>query len=103
MQYAHRFGYELLVGPIPTGLTLDHLCRVRTCVNPAHLEPVSIGENVLRGDTRPAANLKKTHCPRGHAYDAANTYIARGGERHCRTCNTAKSQRRRDIETGRRA
>lgn len=46
---AHRFAYEALVGPIPEGLTLDHLCRVRRCVNPAHLEPVTIGDNIRRG------------------------------------------------------
>ncbi len=84
---AHRAFYEHHVGPIPAGLTLDHLCRNRRCVNPQHLEPVTRGANVLRGDTLPARNATKTHCPRGHEYDAANTHINRQGGRVCRTCN----------------
>jgi hypothetical protein len=60
---AHRYVYELLVGPIPKGLTLDHLCRVRHCVNPDHLEPVTIAENVRRGYR---LYKPKTHCKRGH-------------------------------------
>lgn len=79
---AHRAVYELLVAPIPEGLHLDHLCRVRMCVNPAHLEPVTHAEN-----NRRAARVI-THCPSGHPYDDENTYV-RGetGHRQCRTCN----------------
>jgi hypothetical protein len=77
---AHRFAYELLVGPIPDGMTLDHLCRVRHCVNPTHLEPATRGENTLRGETVTAANRAKTHCPQGHPYE--QTY----GQRICRKC-----------------
>src|SRR3990167_5623746 len=69
---AHRFAYETIVGLIPAGLTLDHLCRQRACVNPLHLEPVTRGENVLRGIGRSARNARKTHCIRGHPFDEAN-------------------------------
>lgn len=87
---AHRFAYELLVGPIPAGLDLDHLCRVRNCVNPAHLEPVTRQENLAR---TPTANIAKTHCPQGHPYDESNTYVAATG-RQCLTCRTETSRRR---------
>lgn len=78
---AHRIAYELEVGPIPKGMTLDHLCRNRACVRPDHLEVVSRGENVLRGEGLTAVNARKTHCPRGHEYD-----LISGGRRRCRTC-----------------
>ena len=82
---AHRWSYEHFVGPIPEGLQIDHLCRVRNCVNPHHLEPVTGRENVLRGESPGAINAVKTHCPQGHPYDAENTYRWRG-KRRCRTC-----------------
>jgi hypothetical protein len=82
----HRLTYVTFVGAIPEGLTIDHLCRVRKCVNPAHLEAVSQRENALRGDTVNAINLAKTHCPQGHPYDDANTYVCPKGRRNCRTC-----------------
>jgi len=69
----HRVAYELLVGPIPDGLTLDHLCRNPGCCNPAHLEPVTMRENILRGTQIAAQNAAKTHCKRGHPFDEANT------------------------------
>ena len=81
MVYAHRFAYELLVGPIPEGLELDHLCRVRNCVNPAHMEPVTHAENMRRG-----AHALKTHCPREHPYAGGNLYVAPDGKRRCRAC-----------------
>ncbi|MCA1572428.1 MAG: HNH endonuclease [Chloroflexi bacterium] len=84
---AHRWSYETFVGPIPEALALDHLCRNRSCVNPEHLEPVTAGENIRRGETG-LLNRSKTCCPAGHEYDAENTYIWRGGRR-CRRCNTA--------------
>ncbi len=92
--YAHRIAYELCVGPIPPGMKIDHVakrgCDHRNCVNPAHLEPVTQGENVRRGNTqRPnngEQNRAKTHCPRGHLYDEANTYRPARGGRQCRAC-----------------
>lgn len=88
---AHRLMYEHLVGPIPDGLQLDHLCRVRHCVNPAHLEPVTPRENTMRGNTAARANSIKTHCPRGHEYTLGNTYI-KNGSRHCRACSVIHSR-----------
>ncbi len=90
MRQAHILSYEMHVGPIPEGLQLDHLCRVRHCVNPAHVEPVTCHENLLRGDTATAKNSAKTHCPKGHPYDDANTHhkVGRRGTIHrvCRAC-----------------
>lgn len=95
---AHRFSYELLVGPIPDGLTLDHLCHNRDpscpngsaclhrrCVRPGHLEPATRQENNLRGNSYSGRNARKTHCPQGHPYDEANTYWYKGW-RKCRIC-----------------
>lgn len=90
MIYAHRFAYELLVGPIPEGLQIDHLCRVRHCVNPAHLEPVTQGVNIRRGRNW---QREKSHCPQGHPYDRENTHWYRS-MRYCRACDRARSARR---------
>jgi len=92
---AHRVAYELVVGPIPFGLTLDHLCRVHACVNPAHLEPVTIGENVLRGTAPTAINARKTHCAHGHPFDGANTRPLPNGRRKCRACHRGQEAARR--------
>lgn len=88
--YAHRYAYEWLVGPIPDGMQLDHLCRNTRCVNPAHLEPVEPGENYRRGNGFGGINSRKTHCPHGHAYDAPNTYVDARGQRHCRKCRVRR-------------
>lgn len=92
MKQVHRVAYQEFVGPIPDGLTLDHLCRVRHCFNTDHLEPVTLRENTLRGETITAKNIAKTVCPQGHPYDTENTRIYRGG-RHCRTCGRLHSAR----------
>lgn len=109
---AHRFAYELLVGPIPDGLTIDHVkangCTSRACVKaiadefgPAHLEPVTQGENVLRGVGFAAVNARKTHCVNGHEFTEINTYIRPNGWRDCLTCKRARQaaweQRRRSA------
>lgn len=84
---AHRVAYEALVGPIPDGLTIDHLCRNRACVNPAHMEPVTRGENVLRGESAAATHARKTHCKYGHEFTPENTYTPPGRDvRMCRAC-----------------
>ncbi len=83
--YAHRWIYAHWFGSIPAGLTIDHLCRKRTCVNPTHMEVVTRGENVLRGISIFAQNARKTHCLRGHPFDEANTRLVRKG-RQCRIC-----------------
>lgn len=88
---AHRVVYEDFLGPIPEGLTLDHLCFNPRCVNPAHLEPVTRSENTLRqwaaGRADPGrSNRLKTRCPQGHPYDRANTRVSRSGRRCCRAC-----------------
>lgn len=87
VQKAHRYFYEMLVGKIPTGLTIDHLCRNRPCVNPKHLEPVTFKENVLRGISFSAVNARKTHCNNGHKFTQENTLInSCENFRVCRTC-----------------
>ena len=93
---AHRWAYEHHVGPIPDGHRLDHLCRNRACVNPEHLEPVTQRQNLMRGDTIPAANAAKTHCPQGHPYSGDNLYVPPGASnnRHCRACILARSRAR---------
>lgn len=90
---AHRISYELNVGPIPEGLELDHLCRVRGCVNPAHLEPVTHRENGLRGVGQGALNARKTDCKRGHPLSGDNLYM-QNGTRQCVTCRRARDARR---------
>lgn len=91
MVRAHRLTYETMVGPIPEGLTLDHLCRNRACVRPDHLEPVTRSENLRRGDIR--WRTRETHCKNGHPFDEANTLLWRG-YRLCRAC---RARTRREV------
>ena len=74
-QYSHRFAYEFFFGAISKGLTLDHLCRNRRCCNPFHLEPVTIQENLRRGNGAGATNARKTHCNKGHPLSGDNVKI----------------------------
>lgn len=88
----HRFSYEHFKGAIPEGLELDHLCRVRHCANPDHLEAVDRRTNLGRSSLPMlwAARRAKTHCPAGHPYDASNTYVYKAtGHRDCKTCRRA--------------
>lgn len=91
---AHRVSYEHFVGPIPEGLTVDHLCKVRHCVNPEHLEAVTQGENIGRGDAPSAIAHRTNECKRGHSL--ADAYTNGGGFRNCRVCvQTRQAEYRR--------
>lgn len=99
---AHRMSYEVFVGPIPPDLHLDHLCRKRPCVNPDHLEPVTVAENLRRSEVcASTVNSIKTHCPERHPYDEVNTYIKPDGSRGCRTCIRAAGRRHDAKRRGR--
>jgi len=108
---AHRYLYEAFVGPIPMGLVLDHLCGRRGCVNPLHLEPVTLIVNIQRGRAG-RKNAMKTHCLRGHPLSGNNLYLIYSSngrpERRCRTCRSLASKlyyqsrkRLRETQTGR--
>lgn len=95
---AYRAVYELLVGPIPPGMTLDHLCYVTRCVNPGHLEVVTQSEN-----SRRQRSASKTHCVNGHLYDEKNTYIrpaGNSGNRDCRACTVERQRRYQERKRG---
>ncbi len=85
-EMAHRVSYRLFVGEIPDGLHIDHLCRVRCCVNPLHLEAVSVVENLARGVGPSARAIRENVCVRGHAFTAENTFRKKNGTRGCRAC-----------------
>jgi len=90
----HRAMFEWFAGMIPPGLEPDHLCRVRRCASPAHLELVTHRENMLRGEGIGSLNAAKTHCGTcGMPYDEANTYITPTGRRDCRACNRDRVRR----------
>jgi hypothetical protein len=90
-RYAHRIAYMEFVGPIPSGLCIDHLCRVRDCCNPDHLEAVTLAENLRRGQGHGA----ETHCPAGHEYNDENTHTDKSNNRHCRVCDKLRKRKRR--------
>lgn len=95
---AHRLMYELTFGAIPDGMQLDHLCRVRCCINPHHLEPVTCRENIMRGNGVAATHSRKTHCKNGHPLDGQNLVICKGRYRNCRVClNNSKLRSSRRI------
>lgn len=103
---AHRTIYKMACGPVPDGLDLDHLCRVRCCVNPAHLEPVTRLENARRGicgEVTASRQRAKTHCPQGHPYAGSNLYVGPTGRRGCRACRGAQAKahqlRKAEAET----
>lgn len=92
--YAHRIAYRILIGEIPEGKDLDHLCRVRNCFNPEHLEPVTRQMNTRRGlapQMLGALNGEKTHCVNGHPFDEENTYNRPTGGRSCKTCTRERA------------
>ncbi len=96
---AHRASYTILVGEIPAGLTIDHLCSVRSCVRPSHLEAVTLLENLRRADVwrrRSEAQKALTHCPNGHPYSGENLGIRKDGTRACRTCARRHSKESRE-------
>jgi len=94
MRSLHILIYEHIVGKVPQGLELDHLCRNRSCPNPAHLEPVTRRENILRGFSPAVTNRFKTHCPYGHPYSGENLYIGKRGDRECRECKRTLDRKR---------
>lgn len=114
LDFAHRVSYRLLVGLIPDGMEIDHLCHTRDetcrlgdecphrrCVNPAHLEPVTGLENSMRSRSPHAENARKTHCPQDHEYTAENTYVSPNGSRHCRECIKDQEQVKREAQARR--
>lgn len=82
----HRLVYRLVFGKFDQKLHIDHLCMNRACINPSHLEAVTLLENIRRGNSAPAKNGRKTHCIRGHAFSASNTRKTKRGRRHCKAC-----------------
>lgn len=95
---AHRVSFRIASGRLPASLQIDHLCRNRSCVNPAHLEPVTQAENILRGQAPSAVRARMTHCSRGHEFTPDNTYLYPNGNRRCRACQKAYRRQRTIAE-----
>lgn len=98
--YAHRLLYEIYKGIIPEGLQIDHLCLNPICVNPKHLEAVTLAENVRRSDARKNAAIKRkamSHCKNGHKFDKLNTYNDPRGKRGCRNCRKQANKRWKNV------
>lgn len=92
----HRFAYGLMVGPVPEGMHLDHLCRNRLCVNPAHLEPVTSTENMRRGRALSPKTQRRAECHKGHSlFVPRNLYVTPDGRRQCRECHREREALRR--------
>ena len=89
--WVHRFVYDRLIGPVPRGKVLDHLCGRKACCNPEHLEPVTARENVIRGGGRGGVNFRKTRCVHGHEFTKENTKIIQG-RRRCAECARRRSR-----------
>lgn len=88
----HRYSYERAKGPIPDGMVIDHLCRNRSCCNPAHLEPVTVHENWRRGTSPTVRFSRQTHCKRGHELSGDNLHIINStGSRQCKACKNMNS------------
>lgn len=98
---AHRVAYEMAKGPIPEGLQIDHLCRVRHCVNPGHLEAVTQQENIRRGEAGQHMRREGNECPSGHPMEGSNLYVEPTGRRRCRECGREKVRRYRERNRGR--
>jgi hypothetical protein len=102
--FAHRWSYEHYIGPIESGLVIDHLCRTPTCVNPYHLEPVTSAENLVRGvgpQVTRERHANRTHCKRGHEFTLENTRYCKDG-RYCAECKriATREQKRRERVAG---
>ena len=90
-EMAHRASLRFQAIEIPVGMEVDHLCRIRSCVNPEHLEVVTHRENLMRGDTITARAAATTHCPQGHAYSGKNLTLSSNGKRGCRECHRLRA------------
>lgn len=100
---AHVIVYEWLMGPVPGGMVLDHLCRNRACVRPDHLEPVTDRTNILRGFGTGAQFARRTHCVNGHEFTPENTYYCETWGHRARGCRACRAARSRNLRLRRNA